>query len=483
MNDSMQASQSVVKARTTNPLAAAAFDQIVRRPRKVNERMRATWAMSFMLKDGLAFRPIGSTSMLVTYSEPNDEAQRPDRQTVLCLTAAIDRHTAEVRWTDATMRHDLSRTPKAGGRGAVLDPRHKLDPTVSKGDLPNDRWLSLALEADAARRDASVRSHTLDLIPVMPRIWIGYPNPGAVPFFDTPALRRRVAEHMDKSVKQLEHMDGSVLDAILRTEMATLAIAPDDAPPGERSLVNESQMYLVEQQFIGGLQGSLRVFEDYSQLTGAEIENPRELLGYCRFPNPAPALAESLGFNLERALSLIADAEAQAEEQHAAEVNVMKLPDVIRKYLGPVAKVIADIDIDVAASDINHVLTADEAMLATLASDDEVQILRCVLKHYYPHVLDQVNDAELVVAIQNHPAKLQVANAASIQVLYRDPRQSTEHCFRFGPAELGRDRMRLDLTGSNWHRPARQEVVTNERQLEAPSSVAAGVEVAEPVGV
>ena len=448
---------SISMFRDAHQLASRHFQQVVRRPRRINDRLRATWALTFMLKGGQLLQPLGATSMLVLYSSPNDMGERlPEHQTLLCLTAKINPQTAEVCWRSPVMHHDLSRQAYSGARGATLDPRHLSDPSVRHGQRPNARWLSLALEADAARESVQ-QNHLLEMAPQLPQIWIGYTDPVLAPFCDTPALRHRVAAHMQRPVTELDHMSQLERDLLLRAEWPSLFW-----PPTAEG--NTTGMYLLAHTFVRSLVGSARQFEDFTDLIGQVIPNPlAELLAY-EIPNPATVLADAHGYDLADVLKVLADSAASATSVQQATRICEVLEERIRANLGELAKVITDIDIEMAVVEPHKRLKVCPEMVERLDDATLLAVFRAMLWQISPHVLEGLQDEDLVRCVNTHPQALVLPYVAAVQVLYRNPELGADHCFRFGPAELGRHGLHLSLVHEEVQRVRANSAVAEVRE-------------------
>src|SRR5262249_47252504 len=150
-----------LKSRDIDPLSRRHFKQVIRRPVFLKAKMANVIGITWNLK-GRLIAPLGSSSMLAQFGEGEKPIQT-------CITGVFDPETAVVEYVNQRMRHDWSRNPYYGARGATLDPREPGSPGTVPGDHPNASWVRLGLAVDAYRADHCRQTHLLPAAPTLPR--------------------------------------------------------------------------------------------------------------------------------------------------------------------------------------------------------------------------------------------------------------------------------------------------------------------------
>lgn len=246
----------------THPLSQQHLQDVVRVPTQMKQGLRTIWGVTWNTR-GKIMLPLGSASMMVMITEPHQDNPNKDRIALLCVTAR--QVAGEIRYDVCRMRHDFSKTPFAGAKNLILDPRDEGVP-VKAGERPNGSWVRLALMLQHERkRSLRKGDHHLGTVPLFPDFVAGFSEP-------------------------LEGTDPE------------LWRSPSDP-------TNKTGMYLIDTQHIDLVATPpIAVYEDFSNMLGVRVSNPvRKLLDEAyAMPNPVRDLADEKGWDLSEILRLVA---------------------------------------------------------------------------------------------------------------------------------------------------------------------------------
>lgn len=474
-------------------LAVKHLEAVIRMPIPRKNRMVPYWAISFRPGDmtnsflDKLFRPLGSSLLVMQVAEPVG----PQGKQVIHLggfKAQLDPQTGEIVYdgTGRVFLYNFGMRPFVGGRGAVIDPQR--NPTL----------VNLGLEMHKLRERYTSQSLRALNVPKLPGFFLGFPSGKLPAVEDSRALRKRIADNMQCNVKRIDDMSVEERHALLAAEWPSLFVAP-----GDRG--NNTGLTLISVEFCSKWQSSLRIFECFEGLLGAEIFNPSRQLIRDQIKNPVRRVLSSLNLPLpscageaEADLAWVhddarvaeinaaadrreAEALAAIEEAPAAEVvteevataeveatpaestpavtewvrdqaTVDKVEKAIRQQLGPVSAMVSTDVIYQAIANPDQPIVPDRGnILETLGTEAPAVLRRLVPDRYR----ECVTDDDLMVAAGNPDMPLVAAGLAKVQVLHRDPRLG-EAAFKFNSREIGRDRVRVafEFGGGAARRPA-----------------------------
>lgn len=459
--------------RNNHPLSRRHTNRIANRPGKLRQALQSVWGVTWNLRGRKMVR-LGSASMMVMsyHRELNGSNNAIE---LLCVTGGLDPETGTIDYSQIRMAHDFNRTPFAGARERVLDPRDEGTPNTRKGDRPNGSWVRLAFEVDRANTRAVEQNWKLATIPNLPVFFAGFPSMSAINMEVTPALIREIAHHMGRSTEYVQGLGDPMILSLGAAHWPDLWRAPGTEG-------NDTGMWLINTAFITKLDQTPHIFEDFSGLIGVEVWNPIRAITGIQFKNPALECAEAQGINLKSMMDAIAKGNDACEvevnetddEPHNAAITddpvppmtptqfvcsyddavdqMLLLRNCMRGSLGAYSRHFSDEQLNHA---IMHPKQNLQLPLADAAKDlqmeDAVALCRQHLDKERPLVSAGTTDDDLRNAIQNPDAPLFASEMCQIQVLRRDPRQSPEESFNFNPKTLGRDRVRARLwAGNGW---------------------------------
>jgi hypothetical protein len=290
--------------------------------------------------------------------------------------------------------YDFSLRPFVGATKKIID--------VGR----NASLVALGLEIDRIRFRTALRRFRLKAeVPAVPAIYLGFPADQLPLPEDSTGMRRRLAGHMHRPVAEIDSMDEEERMMLIRAEWGSCFL-----PPGTD--FNTTPLHLIAQPLCSKAKNSLRVYEFFGDLVGAELYNPARFI--CspdvRLANPTQNVAKQLNIDIE---ALLVAAEAGDDtswmEQEA------QLVKGIRQALG------ADSDLctadDIAAAIVNSgekiVPSGVQNPLDVLG---EERTLRLMKKAVGRHA-DCCRDEDLLLAAEDPSRPLIAAGLAPIQVL------------------------------------------------------------------
>ena len=405
-------------SRTQNhPLTAKHLETVVKTPFRKKNATVPLWGVTFRPGDktgsflGKLYRPIGAAALVMQAAEPVFEG----RQVVHLMgyKAQMDAKNGTVVYdeTGRVFDYNFGLRPFPGARGRILDP------------VRNPTLVQLGLEMYALRMRYATQSLRADTAPRLPGVFLGF-GPGRLPAMeDSTALRQRIADHMQVSRKYLDHMDEGDRQNLMLAEWPTLFVQQGDRE-------NNTGHVLISNQFCTKWQSSLRVYESFEGLLGAEIFNPMRQLVRTSVKSPTRRVAEELKLDL-----------AQAGEWDQTAVDNMEKK--MRQALGPVQALIETHSIHEAMVNPDNDITVSHLdPLAKLGEEETARVLRRLVPERYREC---VLDSDLVEAACNpHSPTFRASGLAKVQVLHRAAHLGNA-AFQFGEREIGRERISVDF--------------------------------------
>lgn len=437
-----------------NPLSKRHFSQIVRRSPSIRRLMFPIWAIAWRPGDrngnflGRTYRALGSATMMCQVSYPRDDGR--EAVGLFGIAARVEPGTAAVSYDEVRLYHDFHRVPFPGARGKILDPGEDRD-----GGHGNASWVRLALDVDRLRSRAQDNHYRLPATPRLPQIFLGYGSREAVKFRETTELRKRAAELLEVSWAgstlgdlacrkaeiagaQMQAFAGLSVEAqkeLMRKVWEASLVSPAD-------LDNNTGLWLLPQELATDVYGTVRVFESFGDLVGAEVFNPVRRMTGKVVANPAVDLAIAKGFDLVADLETIANIPEGAPEFQSVEQRLVELVPVVRKAAG-VSHLISDQDVLNAICQPDQPL-AIEPLLEGLSEQQQIELFRATLA---AHISDATLDCDILEAIRNPHGPLYAAGLCQVQVLHRNIRVPLREALFFSASSLGRDRVEAML----WH--------------------------------
>jgi hypothetical protein len=279
--------------------------------------------------------------------------------------------------------YDLGKGLDVGGTGPVLDPAN------------NHTLAQLALDLDKVRERASRTVGALGT-PVFPQVWAGFREGDLPGMSRSDPLMARVAARKQVSVEELQFMDGSRLNDLLREEWKTLWLRPGESG-------NNTEFWLIAKKYIS--QPGEVLFEDFRDVLGDSIPNPVRKLKKptATITNPTRHVADQLGIDIERAVKGPTDADAELG---------MQLEKAVIQELGATAYLCSSDDI------VSMLLEPDKAVVpsgcgdpAKLPESVQVELMRAAAGRY----ATCCTDADLLEAVRHPEWQLYASGLARIQ--------------------------------------------------------------------
>lgn len=440
-----------MRARDYLPLSKQHFRQVIRRGH--NDRLALDAVVGIAIPgpaEEAPIHPLGTYGLLVQYSVGGQPTQA-------CVTARWDRDAAAVTYSNVRMVHDWSKNPHPGATGKMLDPRATTDPSVRKGEKPNQAWVSAGLLVDGYRETVCQNTAELPAVPDLPEILVAYSGRPAFPGYDAPELQELIA--------RVQQMPGFASEedrrAYVRMTYDT-AVVEYTRPAGHaagRTTV-PSQCYLAPLAYAAaGLVDAMRtdngdpvLFEDYTPLLGAEFANPAVLLAVSE-RNPVWPAARDCGVHLHR---LLRDIHSENGPDLDNDPRIPKMIEAMRVVLGSRGEAFTEADY------INAIVYPDMPIMAQFGQADVPlrQAARAILAETVPHAEPHISDLEIQAALDNPYGPLVVAGVVRNQVIVRNPELSIQEALSFTGDMLGRPELRAELAPAVDWRPAHRNPAT-----------------------
>jgi hypothetical protein len=366
-------------------------------------------------------RPLGAAVAITTqYASEADRDHWVRRMPVLGFRAEL-RLDGSVSLANLFM-YDGKRVPEVGATKRVIDP------------VRNPSLLELVMATHKLVTRLAEQSYRLPAVPQMPRVWLGFP-PGSVPEFQmTDQLLARVAFKLNVPVGRLGSKDPVLLQRMLEDVWVESQIAADAES-------NNTGLVLVDAELCHTAEGSLRAFEDFSEMLGVQTWNPaREVLAATR-KNPAAGILKAHG-NIDL---------SNKEMMDAMTMDVAdRLIADMRRHLGGGNELFSDEEIFMALEAPHEALTAEvkdpAAAIAKIGEANVVAAMRALLS---PIFAECCTDADLLEAAQHPNEALFASGMCKTQVIQLQ-QTKPEEALDFTPLFLGR-RVHANLYRP-WHR-------------------------------
>lgn len=420
----------MIRNRTNHPISDRHFRQVVCRPTKVSDAMMSLLILSWRPGDQSGsflhqtLRPFASPLLVVVHYEyAITKGRARTKVNLLGYKTEVNHVTGEVYFGGPdrnVFSYDFGLRPHIGAKGRILDPRR--NPSLGY----------LGLEMDRIAQNYAERSYSASAIPVLPTIYLGFNDDKLPAYEDTPGLRARVAHHMHRSLADIDAMGGDALKPFLEAEWDGCFVKPGEA-------FNDSTLHLISHELCTRVHQSLRMFECYEELLGAEIYNPAmELLNpRDAIANPTIRVAEALGIDITQA--------TRGDEDGDDELGIT-LEKGVREALGWHASLCSEEDvIDMLMSPEEPIVPSGLNDLTDLDERNTVELMRIAVGRH----ADACADEDLVAAARRPSKPLYARGLCGVQVLRFDPANRPES-LQFGHAELDRQRTQVDV-GSTRH--------------------------------
>lgn len=403
---------------------------------------------------GKHYLPLNSPLLIVQHSaRTRDRHGRPHRA-VDCrgYRSAINPTNGSVLVGTAAENkfcYDLGFPVFQGAKGRQFDPYAKAS---------NVRTLLVLLEIDRERARAVERGNvatlpTLNHV-VLPDYLLGFaegrlPNWEPSGGFTELALRAKGLPVPSDLWRLGDDARKALLAPVAESELEELwgrAFVPPYHPPvyNENGALetaasgdehNGTGMWLIDHKLCSKANHSLRNFEGVSKMLGRHVHNPVARIiphtGSVELPNPAGEIAKALKVNLATVTDDAAIAQLQAEfRQRVGEAVSRRLPE------NAVAECLEHPDRILAVPQGSRPLKAAE-----LPQDLLAKAMRMALD---PRVAECVTDADLLTAARNPGERLYASGMAKVQ-LFRLAQANAPESFVFGPRDLGRPKVTMDL--------------------------------------
>lgn len=461
------------RTRDNNPTARQHFNKIVRRNKKAKTALQPVWGVTWNLR-GRLMVPLGSASMMAMSSHDAPQTRNGETIELLCITPQVDPQKGEIHYSDVRMSHDFAKNPHEGARGRILDPRDEGTP-CKEGDKPNGSWVRLAMELDRHRVRSTEQNYMLPTAPALPKFWAGFSSMDAIDMEVTPALKRDIADHMQRSFDEVDAMPASEVMMLGRTHWPELWIAP-----GVEG--NDTGLWLIPAQYTTKLARATRIFEDFSEMVGVDCWNPARDIKGVEINNPTRDCACSNSLDLDATLKVIAAGSEPADvevaemidETHDCTIDGDAVPEMtptvfasnydaavdamltlrncIKAHLGEYADRFDDDDLNAIIMHPDEpIVMAIEDLEAELDAETAIKLMRQQLELTRPVFSEGTTDDDLRAALANPAAPLHASRMCKFQVLRRDVRIAPEDAFQFTPEMLERDRVHANLwRDPNW---------------------------------
>jgi hypothetical protein len=385
------------------------FRQIIHRSQEQHDELRSVFAITYLPGNrtnnflNQALRPLGMAA-LVCLSYGGDEHGTARSMPIRGVKAELsaDGTVSYCAHQSALFLHDAARAPSSKSRNLPLNPGRNLSLT------------SLAQRVDRACERQLRRVSRLPSVPMLPRIWLGFPPASPPTFEDTPALRELAARELNRPVDQLGANGEGLLQRYLH-DLWERQIRWPNADPA-----NPTASLLIDAELCTQARTALRAYEDFSELLGVASWNPARKSAPQFLTNPAKPILERFGIH---------DLDQPISDQLLAE-----LESAVRQAVP---------DVPLTQEEVYDAIADHELPLR--AWWPALPRLRSLLE---PWINECTSDEDLLCAAANPNEPLVASGACRIQVLQRDT-DNDRVAFSFPSDELGR-RAQVNLHLAKW---------------------------------
>lgn len=478
------------QSREYHPLAQQQYNQVVRRPWNIRQKLAGVWGVTWSLQ-GRTWAKLGTASMMVISYHPSGNNER-DAIELRCISAYYDAESNTIVYGKVRMSHDFGRVVYPGARERTLDPR---DPADNQYNAGNASWVRLALALDLEASKAASHDSHLPVIPKLPEFYAAFSSMDAIDMDITPDILRLVAEKRGISVEAASQLDMS-------EQMQEAAVFWPDLwlePNGEGNATNK---WLINTRYTRQLAKAEQLYEDFSDLVGCQVWNPIKEVREYVLPNPAEALAKANDVDLAALFRTLDTGHAADDVVHAAgeaidrhnatpgDDSVSMTPtefannaDYAGQMLTALIQAMRDSIPPVYSKQLSddHIvqLLRNPKAKATLPisdpatqmlPEDALQAARAVLQRDRPAVSECTTDADILDVYMLPKQPLTASRMPQLQILSRDPRVPVEESFAFGVGMCAPNVAANLWAGPNWI-PESPKGIRNDRQTRAPAAV------------
>ncbi len=297
--------------------------------------------------------------------------------------------------------YDAATAFRIGARGRQIDPLRS----------PGLAELLLRMDRACTKKLGHLN---LPVIPQFPKLLLGF-APNALPKFeDTPALRRLAAKQIGVSRDRLGANGDLLLERLLHDVWEQHVVATDRPD-------NSTGLVLIDAELCTQVRLALRMFEDFSELSGDNTWNPSREVKPLQVVNPSSAVLSEFYIDASQDFS-----------QHIPAEIVDRMVARMREVLEGQSSQFADDEI------MDGLVCPSEPLTAWTAA---LPRLRAKLA---PAIAEATTDDDLLKAAKQPAEPLFASGLAKIQVLRRRAMGSSWDLF-FSPDDLRR-RFAADLT-------------------------------------
>lgn len=387
---------------------------------------RNTWAL------------LGKTTMMVVITQ-RQHADQKDRTLVFGVSGCLDA-AGRPAFSKPRLCHELTLRPRPNASGRVLDPRIRPVKERRRGRAKaHGDWLDLALTVDGLRDQAGRAGWRLRTAPKLPYLWAAFTE--RQPLAMSQALFAPMARKTQQSLLQVATMDDQTRETLAGLVWDELWRAP-------KQQGNPTAYWVIPAQYVADLRTADAVFEDYTKILGAEVDNPFVSLRRLEFDNPVRSIAELLEIDLDQLRGVLHSVPNEADCRIAVPdipyvsaytmPDVATLPTIATSFRGRYEQALND-SLTLLAELRTHISLPDTTLYhAVMNPDYRIRVtdaaerrqllqtmpaenLRQLIADYAPIVAAYASDAELCEAARELPDMMTLSRLPSLQPLAYDP--------------------------------------------------------------
>lgn len=388
------------------------------------------------------------------------QASRMDHQlhrqviTMTLTRAAIDPADWSVSFSEVITSHDFGKNPRIGATGDRLDPRDARQVQRRKGQKPNQQLVLLGLFCFRERLRVKRFNYKLPAAPKnMPVFLAGFDSPGDVDIVVTRAALERLATVTGEGPGKLRRKyDDAELISKISEHWMDWWVAPNTP-------TNPSSHWVIPMDLLADASTACEFYADLRNLPRLQCQNPAKavMAAGLEVENLTSAICDELGVDLAALFEGgITDAEDEAAVEAMEQANIAfgQIREKFREYLGEMASLISDDDIDYAITKPDSPIRLEIQDLQQLPSDIATELLRQQLAASDPAMAAVVTDAELLQAAAT-PDLAITAGVFAPEVIWINPGQPLQDVLNFSPPAVS-GRVHLQPMRPMVHKKPRQ---------------------------